>query len=287
MIATATVSAFVVSPGAAVIGSSAAVRSGAGSTGCGDLPHRQRPRRAAVVMMGRRAAKIAAVKGRADMKRGKTFGRIGKKLIMAVKTGGPNEETNKLLADTIKEAKLNNVPKDNITRAIKKATDGSQGDFKEVVYEAYGHGGTGVVVTALTDNVNRAVADVKTVWKKHGFKQAASGSVLFQFAKKGRVEVKGQVDEEQVIEAAIETGVEEVEVVEGDDEGTSWVLTDPKDVSHLADGLLAAGIEGESSLALVPLAVADVDDEAMELNLAAVDALLELEDVDSVEHNMA
>ncbi|CAM9773683.1 unnamed protein product, partial [Hapterophycus canaliculatus] len=151
-----------------------------------------------VVMMGRRAAKIAKVKGREDAKRGKAFARIGKKIIMAVKAGGPNEDTNKQLADTIKEAKHNSVPKDNIARAIKRAVDGSQGDFKEVVYEAYGHGGTGMVITALTDNVNRAIAEVKTVWRKQGLKQAAQGSVLFQFEKRGRVEIQGEVDEEQV-----------------------------------------------------------------------------------------
>ncbi|CAM9831759.1 unnamed protein product [Ectocarpus fasciculatus] len=242
---------------------------------------------AGVVMMGRRAAKIAKVKGREDAKRGKAFARIGKKIIMAVKAGGPNEDTNKQLADTIKEAKHNSVPKDNIARAIKRAVDGSQGDFKEVIYEAYGHGGTGMVVTALTDNVNRAIADVKTVWKKQGLKQAAQGSVLFQFEKRGRVEVQGEVDEEQVIEAAIESGVDDVEVVEGDHEGTSWILTTPKDLMTLTGALSEAGITGETGLALIPSGLADVDDEAMELNLAAVEALLELEDVDTVDHNMA
>ncbi|CAB1111008.1 unnamed protein product [Ectocarpus sp. CCAP 1310/34] len=242
---------------------------------------------AGVVMMGRRAAKIAKVKGREDAKRGKAFARIGKKIIMAVKAGGPNEDTNKQLADTIKEAKHNSVPKDNIARAIKRAVDGSQGDFKEVIYEAYGHGGTGMVVTALTDNVNRAIADVKAVWKKQGLKQAAQGSVLFQFEKRGRVEVQGEVDEEQVIEAAIESGVDDVEVVEGDHEGTSWILTSPKDLMTLTGALSEAGITGETGLALIPSGLADVDDEAMELNLAAVEALLELEDVDTVDHNMA
>ncbi|CAM9571423.1 unnamed protein product [Ectocarpus sp. 13 AM-2016] len=250
--------------------------------------HRTGRRSAAgVVMMGRRAAKIAKVKGREDAKRGKAFARIGKKIIMAVKAGGPNEDTNKQLSDTIKEAKHNSVPKDNIARAIKRAVDGSQGDFKEIIYEAYGHGGTGMVVTALTDNVNRAIADVKAVWKKQGLKQAAQGSVLFQFEKRGRVEVQGEVDEEQVIEAAIEAGVDDVEVVEGDHEGTSWILTTPKDLMTLTGALSEAGITGETGLALIPSALADVDDEAMELNLAAVEALLELEDVDTVDHNMA
>lgn len=237
--------------------------------------------------MGRRAAKIAKVKGREDAKRGKAFARIGKKIIMAVKSGGPNEETNKLLADTIKEAKHNSVPKDNITRAIKRAVDGSQGDFKEVIYEAYGHGGTGMVITALTDNVNRAIAEVKTVWRKSGLKQAAQGSVLFQFEKRGRIEVQGEVDEEQVIEAAIEAGVDDVEVVEGDDEGTSWVLTQPKDLMTLADSLSKEGITGETGLALIPSGLAEVDDETMEKNLSAIEALMELEDVDMVDHNMA
>ncbi|CAN0243021.1 unnamed protein product, partial [Discosporangium mesarthrocarpum] len=167
-------------------------------------------------MMGRRAEKIAKTKGKEDARRGKVFARMGKKIIMAVKTGGPSEESNKLLADTLRECKTLNVPKDNIARAIKRATEGSQGDFKEAVYEAYGHGGAGLVVSALTDNPNRAVADIKVVFKKHDLKPAAQGSVLFQFSKRGRIEVEGKVDEEKVIEMAIESDVEDVEVVEGD-----------------------------------------------------------------------
>ncbi|CAN0139647.1 unnamed protein product [Laminaria digitata] len=144
-----------------------------------------------------------------------------------------------------------------------------------------------MVITALTDNVNRAIAEVKTAWRKHGLKQAAQGSVLFQFEKRGRVEVQGEVDEEQVIEAAIEAEVDDVEVVEGDDEGTSWVLTQPKDLMTLADALSKVGITGETGLALIPSGLAEVDDATMERNLSAIEALMELEDVDMVDHNMA
>ncbi|CAN0013353.1 unnamed protein product, partial [Phaeothamnion confervicola] len=185
--------------------------------------------------MGRRSEKIARTKGKEDLRRGKIFARCAKRIMMAVKAGGPDEHTNKALFDVLKEAKSYNVPKDNITRAIKRAVEGSQqGDFKEAVYEAYGHGGVGLIITALTDNVNRANAEINAVLSKKDLKRASSGSVAFQFARRGRVEVKGgEVDEEAVIEAAITAGVDDVEVVEGDEPGTTWILTAPTELSLL------------------------------------------------------
>eukprot|EP00611_Tribonema_gayanum_P012848 TRINITY_DN2353_c0_g1_i5.p9 TRINITY_DN2353_c0_g1~~TRINITY_DN2353_c0_g1_i5.p9 ORF type:complete len:118 (+),score=49.87 TRINITY_DN2353_c0_g1_i5:2345-2698(+) len=116
---------------------------------------------------------------------------------------------------------------------------------------------------------------------------ASSGSVAFQFTRRGKIEVSTVLDEEQVIEAAIAADVDDVEVVEGEEEGTSWVLTDPSMLSMLLDGLAAVGITGEPSLAHIPNEVVEVSDADMELNLAAIEALEGLDDVDQVEHNMA
>jgi YebC/PmpR family DNA-binding regulatory protein len=224
-----------------------------------------------------------------DMKRAKVFARIGKKIMMAVKAGGPNEDSNKALSDVLKEAKAYNVPKDNIVRVIKKATDGSEGDYKEAVYEVYAHGGVGLLITCLTDNTNRANVEIKTVCKKQDLQMAASGSVAFQFARKGRIEFKdgSAIEEDPVIEAALLADVDDVELVEGDEEGSKWALTEPTMLMALADALAASGMEGEPALVHVPNALVDVSDEDMEKNFLAIETLEALDDVDVVEHNMA
>eukprot|EP00879_Flechtneria_rotunda_P025346 GHRR01026925.1.p1 GENE.GHRR01026925.1~~GHRR01026925.1.p1 ORF type:complete len:223 (+),score=46.46 GHRR01026925.1:320-988(+) len=123
------------------------------------LPHTLQParpfRHTPPVQMGRRSAKIALRKGKADAKKAKSYGRIGKKIIQLVKAGGPDPITNSKLSDLLKQAKDLGVPKDIIERNVKKASDAKQGDFQECIYEAYGPRGTGFVIEALTDNVNR------------------------------------------------------------------------------------------------------------------------------------
>ena len=259
------------------------------------LPQRQTTstasQRLAPLFMGRAAAVRAATKAKTDMKKAKTNALYGKKIIMAVKEGGSSDpNANRKLADVIKAAKANSVPVDNINRAIKKATEGNAGDFKERIFEAYGFGGASFVISVLTDNDNRANSDVRSTVNKRNGKMAEQGSVLFMYDRRGVVTVKGEVDEEALLEAAIEAGLEDFEVAEGDEEGTTVVYSDPKEVAMLFEALKAIGTdEGDMKMTLsyITKAPVEVSDDEFDKNMEIVDALEDLDDVDAVEHNMS
>ena len=247
-------------------------------------------RRLSALEMGRAAAVRAATKAKTDSKKAKINAIYGKKLIMAVKEGGsPDPNSNRMLADVIKSAKANSVPMDNINRAIKKASEGNAGDFKDSTFEAYGLGGASMVINVLTDNNNRATADVKAAVNKRDGKIAEQGSVLFMYDRKGKIEVDGELDEETVLEAAIEAGCDDYELAPGDEEGTTIVYTDPKEVSAMVEAVkkLDSDKEVKFSLVYVSKAPVEVSDEDFEKNMQIIDALEDLDDVDSVEHNMS
>ena len=177
-----------------------------------------------------------------------------------------------------------------LNQLVKKASDATTGDFKERIFEAYGHGGASFVISVLTDNDNRANADVRSTVNKRDGKMAEQGSVLFMYDRRGAVTVKGEVDEESLLEAAIEAGVEDYEVDEGDEEGTTVVYSDPKEVSMVFEALRAIGNNEENmkmALVYVSKAPVEVSEEEFEKNMQIVDALEDLDDVDSVEHNMS
>lgn len=162
----------------------------------------------------------------------------------------------------------------NINRAIKKASEANTGDFSESTFEAYGFGGASFVITVLTDNNNRATADVKSVVGKRNGKMAESGSVLFMYDRKGKIEVKAELDEEAVLEAAIEAGCDDYELVPGDEEGTTIVLTDPKEASLMNDAVRSLGYEETKlSLGYVTKAPVEVSDEEFESNMGIIEAL--------------
>ncbi len=125
---------------------------------------------------------------------------------MAVKAGGDNPETNRALAAVMREANALDVPRDVVERNIKKAMDPVTAEYKELTYEAYGYGGVGMIINCLSDNNNRATAEVSNVINKSGCKVASSGSVSFNFARRGRLRLASTIDEEQLIDVAIEAG---------------------------------------------------------------------------------
>lgn len=248
----------------------------------------ERSRINTALFMGRAAAVRAATKGKTDAKKAKNNALFGKKIIMAVKNGGsPDPNANRMLGDLIKQAKAASVPVDNINRAIKRASEANTGDFTESTFEAYGFGGASIVINVLSDNANRATADVKSTVGKRDGKIAESGSVLFLYDRKGKLEVDAVLDEEQVLEAAIEAGCEDMELVEGDEEGTTIVYSDPSETSMMFEALKSIGHSPKMSLAYVSKAPVECSEEDFEKNMAIVDALEELDDVDSVEHNMS
>jgi YebC/PmpR family DNA-binding regulatory protein len=242
------------------------------------------------LFMGRAAAVRAATKGKTDAKKAKVNAYYGKKIIMAVKQGGSADPVaNRQLGDLIKAAKNNSVPMDNINRAIKRATEKDAGDFSESKFEAYGHGGASFVINVLSDNANRSTADVRSAVNKLKGKMAEQGSVLFMYDLKGKIEVASAVDEDELLEAVIEAGVDDYELLEGDEEGTSIIYTDPKETSAMFDAVKAMGKDegAKMSLAHVTKAPVECTEEDFDKNMAIIDALEELDDVDSVEHNMS
>lgn len=236
------------------------------------------------VMMGRRAAKIAKRKGKSDAIRAKVFGKFGKQIIAVAKSGGSADPSaNIALADLIVKAKAANVPKELIDRNLKKAADSSTPNFAELTYEAYGFGGVGIVIESLTDNNNRTASDVKDAIRKGGGKVAESGSVMFQFARQGWVFVNGG-DEEEVFEVAIDAGAEDIVPTK---KGFK-VVCEPTSFAAVRDALVAGGFELDeelSRLSMAPNATIEVSDEDYESNVALMDRILELDDVDEVFSN--
>eukprot|EP00958_Prasinococcus_capsulatus_P017306 scaffold1945_cov395-Prasinococcus_capsulatus_cf.AAC.11 len=161
---------------------------------------------------GRKAAKVAKTKNREDAKRSKLYGKFGKLIINAVRKGGADPTTNALLDKLLKDAKASNVPRDLIERNLKRGSDKNQADFQELTYEAYGFGGAGIIIETNTDNPNRTNSDVRDIVRKAGGKMADQGSVAFNFARKGvfRVPASGVASEDELMEAAIMAGADDV-----------------------------------------------------------------------------
>merc|ERR1712157_126377 len=187
------------------------------------------------------------------------------------------------------QAKSNSIPVDNINRATKKASDPDTSSFSESMYEAYGFGGASFIIHVLTDNPNRSNADVRIAVNKNDGKMAEQGSVTFMYDRKGKVTVQGDVDEETLLEAAIEAGCDELEIVdEAEQESTTLVYTNPSELSLMNEAL--ASIEKEvikSELVYVSKAPVEVSDDDFEKNMKIIDALEECDDVNFVEHNIA
>ncbi|CAL5229087.1 g12345 [Coccomyxa viridis] len=244
------------------------------------------------VCMGRRSAKIATRKGAQDAKRAKVWGTIAKKIIQAAKACG-GDPANARLIEVLKLAKAAEVPKDLIDRNIKKATDKAQADYQEIVYEAYGAGGTGFIMECLTDNVNRSATDVRTAIVKGGGKMADSGSVLFNFQRRGEIYVKGNAStEEEVMDAAMDAGADDVQPATGDDDEVTGfkVLTAPEDFGVVREKLQELGQQIDhdlSGLVYTPLAHVEVEDSAFEMNESILERLLTVDDVDAIHTNCA
>ena len=190
-------------------------------------------------------ANIQHRKGAQDKKRGKLFTKLIREIAVAAKMGGSDLEANSRLRVAVDKAKAQSMPKDNIERAIKRGageTDGA--DYHEIRYEGYGPGGTAVIVDCLTDNRNRTVADVRHAFTKFGGNLGADGSVNYLFNQVGQLMFPPGIDEDVVMEAAIDAGAEDVVV---EDDGSIEVLTAPTDFEQVRDIMVTAGLEAESA----------------------------------------
>ncbi|WP_139414132.1 YebC/PmpR family DNA-binding transcriptional regulator [Chlamydia abortus] len=225
-------------------------------------------------------------KERADHKRGKIFSRTIKELMAAVKMGGPDPKTNARLRMIIQKAKDQNIPNENIERNLKKATSADQKNFENVTYELYGHGGVGIIVEVMTDNKNRTASDMRIAVNKRGGSLVEPGSVLYNFIRKGACYVsKSSIDEAVLLPHVIDVGAEDLD---NDDDEHFLVLCDPVELASVKEKLTTLGVVcSEEKLIYVPLRLVDCDEQDGEANLALIEWLEKIDDVDEVYHNMA
>ena len=174
----------------------------------------------------------------------KTFTRIGKDIAMAVKEGGPNPETNSRLRAVIQNAKAANMPADNIKRAIERATGGDKAiEYEEITYEGYAPGGVALMCEVMTDNRNRTVSEVRHCFTKAGGNLGTSGSVAYLFTRTGVIVFEPGIDEDQLLEVALEAGAEDVR----EDGDNFEVITAPEDFDAVQAAIEAAGLATEAA----------------------------------------
>lgn len=231
-------------------------------------------------------ATIKRKKGAIDAKRGKIFTKLGRELMVAVKEGGPDPDSNSKLRDAIAKAKANNMPNDTINRSIKKASgEGGTNEYFEMVYEGYGPSGIAVIVETLTDNKNRTAGDLRHYFDKNGGNLGQNGCVSFMFDRKGVIviEKSDSVDEDTLMMDALEAGAKDV--VEEDDEVE--VITEPNEVNTVAAALEKAGYKiAMSESTLIPDMYVDLDEQKLSTFQKMIGILEDLDDVQNVYHNV-
>ena len=228
-------------------------------------------------------ANIKHRKGAQDAKRGKVFTKLIKEITVAARIGGADLEANPRLRLAVDKAKQANMPKDNVDRAIKKGTGDLDGvSYEEGILEGYGPGGVAVLVEFLTDNRTRTVADIRHIFSKHGGNLGVTGSVAFLFDRKGLLAFPPGSDFEQIFEASLEAGAEDVK-----DEGDAIeVLTDPGDFMDVRDTLATAGLDAETAeVTMIPQTMVALAGKTAEQMLRLMEKLEDYDDVQNVYAN--
>lgn len=226
-------------------------------------------------------------KGAQDAKRGKIFMHHAKFIYTAAKQGGGDPDMNPALRSAIEKAKADNMPNDNIERAIKKATGTLDGaSYEEVTYEGYGPNGVAVIVHVLTDNRNRTAAEVRHAFSKHGGNLGETGCVSFMFNRKGYIVIVDQdnaIDEDEITMEAIDAGADDIQI----ENGVYEVFTGPDDFEQVRLHMEEQGytIE-EAEITLIPETYSELDEEQSSKVLQLIDMLEENEDVQDVHHNL-
>ena len=220
----------------------------------------------------------------ADAKRGKVFTKLIKEITVAARAGGGDPTANARLRSAIQAAKDENMPKDNIDRAVKKGTGELEGaSYEELTYEGYGAGGAAVYLESLTDNKNRTVSDVRHIFSRHNGSLGENGCVAWMFEKKGFFEIdKSVADEDTIMETAIEAGAEDVR--EADD--TFEIITDVGDFETVKKALTEAGITFSfAEVTMLPQNTVDLGPKESEQMLKLLEALEDCDDVQKVYTN--
>lgn len=229
-------------------------------------------------------ANIKHRKERSDKKKGKIFTRIMKEIISAVKQAGSDPKTNAKLRTAIQKAKDANLPNENVERNIKKAASSDTADFTSMTYELYGYGGVGLIVDIMTDNKNRISSDIRIATNKCGGTVATPGAVAYNFDRKGVIRVpKSSAQEDELFMVVSEQGAEDFSV----EEDAYVITTSIEAFVGVKDAIEKLGAKcEEAELAMVPKTWVEVNDQDADLNIALIEWLENLDDVDAVYHNM-
>ena len=223
-------------------------------------------------------------KGATDAKRGKIFTKLIKEITVVARTGGGDPDANPRLRTAIAAAKSENMPKDNIERAIKKGTGELEGvNYEESTYEGYGPGGAAVFIESVTDNKNRAVADIRHIFSKNGGNLGENGCVAWMFDKKGYIAIeKKAVDEDSLMETAIEAGAEDVR----EDNGSFEIITEPDDFELVKTAIDKAAIPYiDAEITMLPQSTTNLEGKQALQMIKLMEALDDCEDVQKVYTN--
>ncbi len=230
-------------------------------------------------------ATIHRKKGLLDAARGKVFQKLAKEIMVAAKGGSPDPNQNAALRLAVDKAKAQNMPKDNIQKAIEKATGGSDGaNYETVRYEGYGHGGVAFMVDCLTDNRNRTASQVRSSFTKAGGNLGTDGSVSYMFERRGSIVIPAEYDEDTMMMVALDAGALDFEKVEN----TYLISTDQSSFTAVRDALEENGVKEflECELTYIPTMEVELDEEGKEKVLNLVDTLEDLDDVQDVYYNL-
>ena len=224
-------------------------------------------------------------KGAADAKRGKVFTRIIKEMTVAARLGGGDPAANPRLRAAVAEAKANNMPKDNVERAIKRGTGEIEGvSYEEVTYEGYGPGGVALLVEAMTDNTNRTTPEIRHMFEKAGGNMGTPGSVRFQFDRKGYFSIeKKAVEEDKLMEIVLEAGADDLQT---EDPDTYEVYTSPEAFEQVRQALEKNNIPTlEAKLGQIPSNYVKLDEQKAKAMLRLLEMLDDHDDVQNVWSN--
>lgn len=229
-------------------------------------------------------ATIKHKKGALDAKRGKIFTRLIKEIMVAAKAGGGDPDGNPRLRTAIVAAKAENMPNDNIARAVKRGTGEIEGaQYEEITFEGYGPGGVAVIVEVLTDNRNRAVSEIRHAFSKNGGNLGETGSVGYMFSKKGVIAVpKSAASEDKLTEIVLDAGADDLS-----DEGESWeILTAPKEFDTVLEAVKKAKIAPENAaVTMVATTYTKLEGTQAAAMLRLLDAIEDLDDTQNVYSN--
>ncbi|WP_444997479.1 YebC/PmpR family DNA-binding transcriptional regulator [Aliikangiella sp. IMCC44359] len=229
-------------------------------------------------------ANIKHRKAAQDAKRGKIFTKIIREIVVAAKSGGPNPEDNPSLRAVIDKALGANMKRDTIDKAIARGAGNAEGDnYENLTYEGYGPGGVAILVECLTDNKNRTVAEVRHAFTKAGCELATSGSVAYLFERKGQIIFSAAVDEDTLMEEALEAGADDIV---NHEDGTFEVLTPPEDFMAVKDALVDNNLQPEEGdISMLPATQAELDIDTAVKVLKLIDRLEDLDDTQNVYSN--